>query len=156
MSLFDSFNPKPGTASPVSSQGDKKPKFIDYIKLQVYEDGYIDRKEERKLLEHAIELGIGIDEGLSIIRELAQQRGYVIERDVEDRAKEVLERFASSGGVVDKKEFNDAVGIFMSACKHKVSEKDSRKRLKKMMLENGWKAKEGGLFGTSWFTEIEV
>ncbi|CAK0762039.1 conserved hypothetical protein [Gammaproteobacteria bacterium] len=154
MSLFDNFNQKTGGGSPSAVSGDQKAVFVDYIKLQVYEDGYIDRAEERKLLERSIELGIGIDEGLSIMRNLSQQQGYVIEREVENQAKEVLGRFAVSGGVIDKKEFNDAVGIFMSACKGKVSESDSRRRLKKIILESGWKVKEGGLFGSNWFTEI--
>jgi hypothetical protein len=142
MSLFDSFNQ--------TSQST----FVDYIKLQAYEDGYIDRQEERKLLEHAIQLGIGIDEGQSIMRDLAQQQNYVIEREVENQAKELLERFSTSGGAIDKKEFNEAAGIFISACKGKISETDSRRRLKKIVIENNWKVKEGGLFGSNWFTDM--
>jgi len=63
MSLFDDFSKKPESDSSPAASGNKKAVFIDYIRLQTYEDGYIDRKEERKLLEHSIELGIGIDDG---------------------------------------------------------------------------------------------
>ncbi|CAK0764940.1 conserved hypothetical protein [Gammaproteobacteria bacterium] len=154
MSLFDSFDQRSDSNSTPAMSGNKRAVFIDYIKLQVYEDGYIDRGEEKKLLERSIELGIGIDEGLSIMRDLAQQRGYVIEREVENRAKELLQRFATSGGVIDKREFHDAVGIFVSDCKGKVSERDARRRLKSIVLENAWKVKEGGLFGSNWFSEI--
>lgn len=155
MSLFDNLNQKPenDSSSPAAVR-DKRTVFIDYIGLQAYEDGYIDRQEERKLLEHAIELGIGIEEGQSIMKNVAQQRNYVIEREVENQAKELLERYSVSGGVIDKKEFNDAVGLFVSACKGKISEIDSRRRLKKIVLENHWKVKEGGLFSSNWFTEI--
>jgi len=154
MSLFDNFNQKPEHSSSSPVTRDKKAVFVDYITLQTYEDGYIDRQEERKLLEHAIELGIGIEEGQSIMKNLVQQRNYVIEREVETQAKELLERYSVSGGVIDKKEFNDAVGLFVAACKGKVSETDSRRRLKKIVLENHWKVKEGGLFSSNWFTEI--
>jgi hypothetical protein len=154
MSLFDNFNQKPENDSSSPAARDKKAVFIDYIGLQTYEDGYIDRQEERKLLERAIELGIGIEEGQSIMKHVAQQRNYVVEREVENQAKELLERYSVSGGVIDKKEFNDAVGLFVSACKGKVSEIDSRRRLKKIVLENHWKVKEGGLFNSNWFTEI--
>jgi hypothetical protein len=154
MSLFDNFGQKSENDSSSTTSRDKKGVFIDYIKLQTYEDGYIDRQEERKLLEHAIELGIGIEEGLAIMQNLAKQQNYVIEREVENKAKELLERFSVSGGIIDKKEFNDAVGIFVADCKGKVSETESRRRLKKIVLENQWKVKEGGLFTSNWFTEI--
>jgi len=153
MSLFDSFNQTSGSSS-ATTKDDKKAIFIDYVKLQTYEDGYIDRKEEKKLLEYSIQLGIGIEEGQNIIKNLAQKNNYVIEREVENQAKDILARFATSGGVIDKKEFNDAVGIFMTACKNKFSEIESRRRLKKIILENQWKVKEGGLFGSNWFSEI--
>lgn len=154
MSLFDSFNQKSENNAATGSSRDKKEVFIDYVKLHTYEDGYIDRQEEKKLLEYAIQLGIGIEEGQTLIKNLAQQNNYVIEREVENQAKDLLARFAVSGGVIDKKEFNDAVGIFITACKNKFSESESRRRLKKIILANQWKVKEGGLFGSNWFSEI--
>jgi len=133
---------------------DVKNRFVEYIKLQGFDDQYIDRKEEKKILETAVKNGLNVEEGLSILREVAVQKGLVIERDAEERAKEMLERFASNDGKVDKKEFADAVAIFKSACKGKVHEPEIQRRLKSMMLDNGWKAKEGGLFGSKWFSAI--
>ncbi|OQW93221.1 MAG: hypothetical protein BWK79_12285 [Beggiatoa sp. IS2] len=130
--------------------------FVEYIKLQVFDDNYIDRKEEKKILETGIKNGIGVDEALSIIRQVASEKGIVVERDVEDKAKELLQRFAANDGRVDKKEFEDAVSLFKTSCKGRVTDIEIHKRLKQMMLDNGWKAKEGGLFGTKWFTAISV
>ena len=159
MSLFENFQQPPAQNSSTDASRDnpareKNAIFIDYIKLQAYEDGYIDRTEERKLLEYAIEHGIEMDQALSIIHNLAQQQGYVIEREVENQAKELLAKFSISGGVIDKKEFNEAARIFTSACKGKLSDSEARRRLKKIVLENHWKVKEGGLFSSNWFTEI--
>lgn len=131
-----------------------KNRFVEYIKLQGFDDQFIDRMEEKKILEAGVKNGLTVEEGLSLLREVAIQKGIVIERDAEERAKEMLERFANNDGKVDKKEFADAVAIFKSACKGKVTEPDIQKRLKKMMLDNGWKAKEGGLFGSKWFSAI--
>jgi hypothetical protein len=44
--------------------------------------------------------------------------------------------------------------MFKDACKGRVPEPEIRKRLKQIMLHNGWKAKEGGLFGSRWFSDI--
>jgi hypothetical protein len=141
-------------ASSSSGQNSEAVKrFVEYIKLQTYEDKYLDRKEERKILEKAVEMGLGIDEGLGIIRQVATANNIVLEREAEERAIDALRTFAMDGKV-DKKEFANAITIFRTACKDKLPEIEIKRRLKKFMLENGWKAKEGGLFGSNWFSEI--
>jgi len=134
--------------------GDVKKAFVDYIMLQVFDDKYIDRKEEKKILEEGIKKGIGVEEGLAIIRQVAADKGLALEREAEERAKEMLERFAANDGKVDKKEFEDTLAIFKSVSKNKIPEPEMKKRLKNMMEENGWKAKEGGLFGSKWYSAI--
>ncbi|HAI69138.1 MAG TPA: hypothetical protein DCM38_06845 [Gammaproteobacteria bacterium] len=135
------------------SEGVRK-QFVDYIMLQVFDDQYIDRTEEKKILEEGIKKGVGVEEGLSIMRQVAQDKGFVLERDAEERAKDMLEAFATNDGKVDKKEFEDVVGIFKKHSKGKLPEHEMKKRLKKMMADNGWKAKEGGLFGSKWYSAI--
>lgn len=129
-------------------------KFVEYIKLQAFDDGFIDRKEEKKILETGVKNGIGVDEGLGILHQVATEKGIVIEREAEERVKEVLKRFAENDGYVDKKEFSDATALFKNACKGKIPDSEIQKRLKQMMLDNGWKAKEGGLFSSKWFSAI--
>jgi hypothetical protein len=36
--------------------------FLEYIMLMVYDDQYIDRKEEKKILEEGIKRGIRVEE----------------------------------------------------------------------------------------------
>jgi hypothetical protein len=127
--------------------------FIEFIKLKVFDDNYIDRQEEKSILEEGVKRGIGVESGIAIIRQVCLDHSYVLERMLDERAKEILQRFASDGQV-DKKEFDDAVALYKSDSKGKVKEEDVRKRLKQIMLDNGWKAKEGGFFGTKWFSAI--
>ncbi len=133
---------------------ESRKQFVEYIMLQVYDDQYVDRAEEKKILEMGIKKGFSVEEGLAILRQVADDKGFAIEREAENRAKEILGQFAANDGVVDKKEFEDALALFKSASKGKLPEPELKKRLKKMMLDNGWKAKEGGLFGTKWFSAI--
>jgi hypothetical protein len=128
--------------------------LVDYIMLQVYDDQYIDRQEERQILELGIKKGLTVDEGLSLIQQLASEKGIVIEREAEEKAKEVLQQFATNDGVVDKKEFENTLSLFKKVSKGKIPEPELKRRLKSMMQENDWKAKEGGLFGKKWFSEI--
>ena len=135
---------------------DTKKAFLDYIMLQVFDDQYIDRQEEKNILEYGIKKGVGVEEGLSLMRQIASEKSWVLERDAEDRAKDLLESFATNDGKVDKKEFEQAVVAFKKYSKGKIPEHDMKKRLKQMMENNGWKAKEGGLFGSKWYSAIEM
>jgi len=127
--------------------------FIEFITLQAFDDKYIDRQEEKRILEVGVKNDISVEDSLSLIRQVASQKGLVVERVAEERAKEFLEK-AAQDGKVDKKEFEDAVMQFKTAIKGKIPELELKLRLKKMMEENGWKAKEGGLFGTKWYSAI--
>ncbi len=119
----------------ISSESHKQ--FVEFIKLQVFDDGYIDRQEEKVILEKGINLGISVDSGLAIINQVATSNGYVVERLVNERSRQILNQFASNDGKIDKKEFDDAVAW-----------------IKQLILDNGWKVKEGGLFGSKWFSAI--
>jgi len=131
-----------------------KKHFVDYIMLQVFDDQYIDRQEEKKILEEGVKKGLGVEEGLAIIRQVAQDKGFALERSAEERAKEMLETFATNDGKVDKKEFENALGMLKKHSKGKIPEPEMKRRLKKMMEDNGWQAKEGGLFGSKWYSAI--
>ncbi|OQY46560.1 MAG: hypothetical protein DRR08_19480 [Candidatus Parabeggiatoa sp. nov. 2] len=131
-----------------------KKQFVDYIMLQVYDDQYIDRQEEKKILEEGIRKGLGVEEGLALMRQVAQEKGLALERDAEERAKEMLDAFATNDGKVDKKEFERALAILAKHSKGRIPEPEMKRRLKKMMEDNGWKAKEGGLFGSKWYSAI--
>jgi Ca2+-binding EF-hand superfamily protein len=136
----------------VSEQIEKQ--FREYIALQAYDDKYIDRQEEKKILEVGVKNNISVEESLALIQKVALEKGLVLERDAEERAKEFLAQAAANDGKVDKKEFEDAVALFGKATKGKIREPEMKKRLKQMMEDNGWKAKEGGLFGSKWYSAI--
>lgn len=128
--------------------------FVEFVKLQVFDDGFLDRQEEKAILEKGIQLGISIESGLAIITQLASTRGFVVERLANERAKQILTQFANNDGKIDKKEFEDAVAFYQSDTKGKIREDEVRRRIKQLILDNQWKVKEGGLFGSKWFSAI--
>lgn len=73
----------------------------------------------------------------------------------EERATAMLEAFAMNDGKIDRKEFTNAVEIFKRHYTGEITDTEIKSRLKKIMEENAWKAKEGGLFGEKWYSSIE-
>lgn len=131
-----------------------KNQFVEFIKLQAFDDQFIDKNEEKRIIEVGVKNGMSVEESLSVLREVGQQKGLVIEREVEERTKEFLHKAATNDGKVSKKEFDDAVELFKKAIQGKVREPEIKQRLKQIMLDKGWKAKEGLLSGGSWFSNI--
>ena len=130
-----------------------KRKFIEHVKLRGYDDKFIDSAEERKILEYGIQQGISLDQGRALVAQVAIEQGYAVESVAEMKAKEVLEQFASDGQV-DKKEFDDAVAIISRTMRGNLSDDACRKKVKEIMLKQGWKAREGFMKGGSWFSNI--
>lgn len=135
------------------SSEDAKKRLGEFVKLNTYDDKYIDRAEEKKILKEAVNLGLGVEEGLAIMRSVAQATGVTVERDIEDNVMDMLRTFARDGQI-DKKEFADTVETYKTKCQNRVPEPEIKRRVKAMVQSQGWKAKEGGFFGSKWFSEI--
>jgi len=127
--------------------------FVEFIALQGFDDQFIDKTEEKRIIEVGVKNGMTVEESLLLIRQVAKQKGLVIERDAEERAKEVLQK-AANDGQISKKEFEEALAAFKTIIQGKIREPEIKQRLKQMILDSGWKAKEGLFAGGSWFSNL--
>lgn len=131
-----------------------KKRFVQEVKLRAYDDRYIDRAEEKEILKIAIEHGISLDSARAALVQVCEFSDYTIESILEQRAKEMLEQFASNDGRIDKKEFFDAVSMMHKLAKDRLSEAACRSKAKAIVVSNQWKVKEGFLKGGNWFAEV--
>ena len=131
-----------------------KKQFAEHVKLKAYDDKYVGRDEEKEILQFGVSEGLTVDEALSVLVRVCQEQSYVLERDIDTRAEEMLRQFAANDGKIDKKEFFDAVEIVENMSKGFLSEPKCQQKVKKIVLENGWKIREGFLKGGNWFEKI--
>lgn len=136
---------------------DVKKRFAEYVKVQALGGRFIDRETEKKILEDGVmRFELGLDDGRQIMLGVASDQGYAFETEAERRIAEILEDYADNGRI-DRRQFGDAVGFYRRFCAFGVSEEDAKKRIKKIMVANGWKAKRNGMLGTRrWFNKVEV
>ncbi|WP_029006890.1 hypothetical protein [Azospirillum halopraeferens] len=132
-------------------------RFAEYVKVQALDSRFISRDTERKILEDGVmRFEIGLDDGRQIMLGVAQECGYVFETEAEKRIRDILDGYAEDGRI-DKREFTESVAFLRKFCANGLSEDEARKRVKKIMLANGWKPKRRGLLGTKrWFTRVEA
>src|SRR5215212_3772783 len=70
---------KPTLESRIMALDDIKKRFVDEIKLRAYDDKYVDKNEEREILQVAIAQGISIDSARSALAQVCEHQGYVLE-----------------------------------------------------------------------------
>ena len=128
--------------------------LTEEIKLRCFDDMYIDKGEEKEILQKAISLGVTIDEARVFIKSIALRDGYVVESELEEMALNLMKPFAENDGKITQKEFMNAMKFLSNTSKGKVSDTELQKKLKMVVLDNNFKVKEGMLNGGSWFTSI--
>jgi hypothetical protein len=130
-----------------------KRQFVEEVKLRAYDDKYIDKGEEREILQSALQKGVTVDSARAALAQVCESNGYVLESRVLTDIKDLIETFASNDGKIDEKEFNDAV----TTCKKKMQGKKNDNQVKKMVLEiieeNSYKVKTG-MF-SNWYARVK-
>src|SRR5260370_1815501 len=96
--------------SPVALDEVKR-RFVEEVKLRAYDDRYIDKNEEREILQIAIQQGVGVDAGRGALVQVCDSQGYILESAVVSSLKKVLETFAENDVVISHKEFTTPVPI---------------------------------------------
>ena len=132
---------------------DVKKRFVEEVKLRAYDDKYIDRNEEREILQYALQQGVTVDSARAALAQVCEANSYVLESKVLNEIKDLIETFASNDGKIDEKEFNDAV----AQCKKRTQGKKNDVQVKRMVLEvieeNSFKVKTG-MF-SNWYARVK-
>ena len=130
-----------------------KRQFVEQVKLRGYDDKYIDKNEEREILQIAIQQGIGVEAARGALIQVCNTQGYVVESQAVASVKKVIETFAENDGVISQKEFNDAVSICKKECQGKRNEQQCKKMVIEIIEENSYKTKQG-MFN-HWYNNVK-
>ena len=130
-----------------------KKRFVEEVKLRAYDDKYIDKNEEREILQIAIQKGISVDSARAALGQVCDAQGYVVESRVLNEIKDLLDTFASNDGKIDEKEFNDAVTTLKKACQGKKNDVQLKRMLIEIIDDNAYKVKTG-MF-SNWYARVK-
>jgi hypothetical protein len=132
---------------------DVKKRFVEEVKLRAYDDKYIDKNEEREILQIAIQQGIGVDPARAALAQVCDAHDYVLESRVLSQLKDLVDTFASNDGKIDEKEFNDAVTTCKKACKGKRTDIQCKRMVIEIIEDNNFKTSKGWF--SSWYDRVK-
>jgi hypothetical protein len=114
-----------------------KKRFVNEIKLRGYDDRYIDRNEEREILQVAIQLGINIENARASLAEVCDQEGYVLEGHILRIVRSKVEAAMGNDGQIDKQEYDDIVATAREAMQGKKGDREVRRMVVQLMEDTG-------------------
>jgi hypothetical protein len=132
---------------------DVKKRFVEEVKLRAYDDKYVDRKEEREILQIALQAGVSVDSARSSLAQVCEAQDYVLESKVLAQLKDILDTSAGNDGSIDEKEFNDAVLNCKKWTKGKKNDVQCKKMVCEIIDENSYKTSKGWF--SNWYTNIK-
>ena len=131
-----------------------KKRFIDEIKLRAYDDKYVDRNEEREILQIAIQLGVNIDSARTALAQVCENNDYVLESSVLKLIKGQVEAAAGDDGKVDQKEFGMIYQSASKAVLGKKSERQVKTMIVQVMEDSGNNKVKTGWF-SDWYAAMK-
>lgn len=133
---------------------DVKKRFVNEIKLRAYDDKYIDRNEEREILQIAIQLGVSIDSARGALAQVCTENAYVLESAVLKIVKDQVEAAAANDGKIDENEFNVILGTARKLVDGKKNDRQLKMMIVTMMEDTGNTKVRTGWF-SDWYAAMK-
>lgn len=137
---------------------DARQRFADLVKLNGLSSKFLDRDTERRILEEGVtRYDLSLDDARGLLRTVAQDEGLVFESETGTRIRQVLDRHAGKKGKISKDQFLQASAILRDFSDNAIGEEEAKRKIKRIMIDNGWKPRRAGLLQTRrWFNSIDA
>ena len=135
------------------SLDDVKRQFVEQVKLRAYDDKYIDKTEEREILQIALQQGVTVDSARAALAQVCESNNYVLESVALKAVKELIDIQANNDGKIDEKEFNDTVTTCKKACQGKRTDVQCKRMVIEIIDEANFKTSTGWF--SSWYARVK-
>lgn len=126
-------------------------RFVDEVKLRAYDDKYIDKIEEREILQIAIQQGIAIESARAALAQVCEREGYIQEAAL---LKLIKERADAISGKIDQREFESILSVVRQAAHGRRNERDLKKMIVLVLEDAGLNRMKTGWF-TDWYAAMK-
>jgi hypothetical protein len=130
-----------------------KKRFVEEVKLRGFDDKYIDKNEEREILQIALQHGVGVDGARAALIQVCEANGYIVESQVLKQAKDLLDTLAGNDGQIDQKEFNDALSFVRKRVEGKRNDIQLKRMLVEIIDDNAYKTSKGWF--SNWYAAVK-
>jgi hypothetical protein len=138
----------------MASMEEIKRRFVNEIKLRAYDDKYIDRNEEKEILQAAIQLGVSVDIARAALAQVCEDNDYIMESRLIQQIKDQLQAAMSDDGRIDRKEFDMIVNTIKNAAKGRKNDREIQRMVVAVMEDTGQTQVKRGWF-SDWYSSLK-
>ncbi|HEY2909583.1 MAG TPA: hypothetical protein VGI99_05020, partial [Gemmataceae bacterium] len=106
------------------SDDEIKKRFVSEIEQRGYDDKFIDKNEEREILQIAIQLGVRIDNAKLALVQVCEEKGFIIESAIARQIRKEVDSADGAGGKVDRRGFDAILANARLAIQGKKNDRD--------------------------------
>jgi hypothetical protein len=136
------------------TEEDIKKRFVNEIKLRAYDDKYIDKNEEREILEIAIQHGISIETARATLIQVCEENSYIIESVILKQIKDQIETASRKNGMVERGEFESVCANIKQSVQGKKNDREIRKLIV-LVMENTLNNRTKRGWFTDWYGSLK-
>jgi hypothetical protein len=131
-------------------------RFKGFVQVSVLDRPYVSKPQERQLLEQGMaQFELDLDEARGILLDAVHSRHIELERDIDRRVLQILERDGGSVKKISRREFAAAAELYITFSRGMLSKEEARLLVKQLMDTNQYRARRGGLtFSRRWYKGI--
>lgn len=134
-------------------------RYTELVKLQLHGRRFLDREQERRLLEDGlVRYGLTLEEARGLIRGAAQQGDVALEGELGTSTRELLRTFADGRQRLAREDFDRAAAFYRARAGGGVTAPEAARRVKRLMEELDLRPKPAGrlLRSNRWYRAIEA
>jgi hypothetical protein len=136
------------------SPDDIKKRIVNEIKARGYDDNYIDKNEEREIVQIAIQLGVTVESALAALNQVCDELGYVLESRVLKHIEQQLVAATARDGLVDQAEFDAVFASTKKQVEGKRSDREVKALIVTVMERTGHNKVRKGWF-SNWYASLK-
>lgn len=139
------------------TEGPDAARFGELVRLHTQGRHFLDREEERRLLEDGVtRYRLRLDEARGIVRAAASEGEMSLEHEVNASAVQLLKTMADRRQRIARKDFDKVVAFYRARAGRNITPVDAQRRVKRLMEESDLKpARSGRILRTRrWYRQI--
>jgi hypothetical protein len=129
-------------------------RLAEEIALRAYDDKYVDRNEEREILQIAIQLGMRLDVARATLAQVCDREGHVLESQALRHVSEKLAALLDQRGRLDEPAFAGLLADAKALLGHKRGDRETKALLVQLLEERGPPAVKVGWF-RNWYAAMK-
>lgn len=133
---------------------DVRTRLVNEIHLRGYDDKYIDRNEEREILQIAIQLGVAVEAARADLAAVCAAEGYIQETAVVRAMSDQLATMVGKSGRVDRGAFERVLADAVRRVQGKKTDREVKKMLVTVMEDTGQNRVKAGWF-RNWYKAVK-